>query len=288
MDRETQVHGLSFDIEDWFHVLGVPELEDAGTWAGRESLVERRTDQILGICNDHDVKATFFVLGWIAERHPKVVDRIAAEGHEIASHSHWHRLVFTLDRTTFREDLARSIAVLEDRSGRKVAGFRASCFSIVPGCEWAIDELIDAGLSYDASLFPVARENGGYPCPREPHRFEAPSGRSLPVLPMSVARIGPFATGFSGGSYLRIMPSGIVERLIRRSERAGMPTIVYLHPRDFAPDCPRVSMGPRRRFDLHTGLGSTERKLRRLLERFAFVPSSELVERWFPADEGDA
>ncbi|MBC02122.1 MAG: polysaccharide deacetylase family protein [Phycisphaerae bacterium] len=282
------VHGLSFDIEDWFHVIGVPELEDSTTWADRESLVERRTDQILQICDDHGVKATFFVVGWIADRHPGLMRRIAEAGHEFGSHTHWHRLLFTLDRPTFREDLRRSIASIEDRTGLQVPGFRAPCFSLTPGCEWVGDELLDAGIRYDASLFPVPRENGGYPCPRAPHLFETPSGRRIPTLPMSVARIGPVVTGFSGGSYLRLLPIRLVESLFRRREKAGIPGVVYLHPRDFAPDCPRVPMGLRRRFNLHAGLASTERKLRRLLERFAFVPCSELVNRHFPVDEGNA
>ena len=281
-------HGLSFDIEDWFHVIGVPELEDSTTWEDRESLVERRTDQILQICDDHQVKATFFVVGWIADRHPALMRRIADAGHELGSHTYWHRLLFKLDRPTFREDLQRSITSIQDRTGHRVQGFRAPCFSLIPGLEWVADELLDAGIQYDASLFPVPRENGGYPCPRAPHLFEAPSGRRIPSLPMSVGRIGPVVTGFSGGSYLRILPSKVVQALFRRQESSGVPGVVYLHPRDFATDCPRVRMGLRRRFNLHAGMASTERKLRRLLERFAFVPCSELVNRHFPADEGDA
>ena len=287
-DSERPVHGLSFDIEDWFHVIGVPELEDSATWEKRESLVERRTDQILQICEDHEVKATFFIVGWIAEHHPALMRRIADAGHEFGSHTHWHRLLFKLDRPTFREDLQRSIRVIQDRTGREVLGFRAPCFSLVPGWEWIVDELLDEGIRYDASLFPVPRENGGYPCPREPHLFEAPSGRRMPSLPMSVARIGPVVTGFSGGSYLRLLPSRIVESLFRRHEGRGMPAVVYLHPRDFAPDCPRVPMDLRRRFNLHAGMNTTERKLRRLLDRFAFVPCSELLKRYVPADEGMA
>ena len=287
-DPERPVHGLSFDIEDWFHVIGVPELEDTTTWNDRESLVERRTEQILQICDDHQVKATFFVVGWIADRHPALMRRIAEAGHEFGSHTYWHRLLFKLDRPTFREDLHRSIAVIQDRTGQGVPGFRAPCFSMTPGWEWVVDELLEADIQYDASLFPVPRENGGYPCPREPHIFETPSGGRIPALPMSVGRIGPVITGFSGGSYLRLLPSWIVERLFRRQEKLGLPGLVYLHPRDFATDCPRVPMDPRRRFNLHAGLASTEGKLRRLLERFAFVPCSELVNRYFPVDEGDA
>ena len=282
------VHGLSFDIEDWFHVIGVPELEDADTWENRESLVERRTDQILQICDDHQVKATFFIVGWIADRYPTLIRRIADAGHEFGSHTYWHRLLFTLDRPTFREDLQRSVRVLQDLTGHEVPGFRAPCFSLTPGLEWVMDELLDEGIRYDASLFPVSRENGGYPCSRAPHLFETPSGRQMPTLPMSVTRIGPVVTGFSGGSYFRLLPSGIMGRLFRRQESYGLPASVYLHPRDFAPECPRVPMNLRQRFYLHTGVTRTERKLRHLLDRFAFVPYSELVNRYLPSDEGKA
>jgi polysaccharide deacetylase family protein (PEP-CTERM system associated) len=278
-NAEPLHHGLSFDIEDWFHVIGVPELEDAETWSSRPSLVEHRTDEILSICRDHDVRATFFVVGWIVDRHPALIRRIADSGHEVASHSYWHRLVTDLDRSAFREDLRRSISSIEDCIGAKVRGFRAPCFSVIPGFEWVFDELLDAGIRYDASLFPKARENGGYPCPDRPHLVTAPSGRVIQSIPMSLARFGPVRTGFSGGSYFRLLPDRLLDRAFETREASGVPAIVYLHPRDFAPDCPRVRMSPKRRFYLHAGLAGTADKLNRLLDRFRFTTCEDVARR---------
>ena len=272
-------HGLSFDIEDWFHVIGVSELEDSGSWATRSTLVERRTDEILSICADHEVCGTFFVVGWIADRHPGLVRRIVEAGHEVASHSYWHRLVPDLDRTTFRDDLRRSIAAIEDCAGVSVRGYRAPCFSVIPGFEWVFDELLDAGIRYDASLFPKARENGGYPCPDEPHLVTTPAGRVIQSLPMSLTRFGPIRTGFSGGSYFRLLPGSILVRAFEVREASGIPGVIYLHPRDLAPDCPRVPMSLKRRFYLHAGLAGTAAKLKRLLERFRFTTCEDVARR---------
>lgn len=272
-------HGLSFDIEDWFHVIGVPELEDSRSWSTRSSLVERRTDEILAICAEQDVRGTFFVVGWIADRHPGLVRRIAEAGHEVASHSYWHRLVSNLDRTTFREDLRRSIVAIEDCVGVSVRGYRAPCFSVIPGLEWVFDELLDAGIRYDASLFPKSRENGGYPCPDRPHLVTTPSGRVIQSVPMSLARFGPFRTGFSGGSYFRLLPTPLLDRAFEAREAAGIPAVIYLHPRDLAPDCPRVPMSLKRRLYLHAGLAGTATKLKRLLERFRFTTCEDVARR---------
>ena len=277
------IHALSFDIEDWFHVTGVPELEDESTWPHRSTLVERRTDELLEICADHGVRGTFFIVGWIAKRHPALVRRIADAGHELGSHTHRHRLIFRMSQADFRDDLRHSIAAIEDAAGCGVAGFRAPCFSIVPGCEWALDELIDAGVGYDASLFPVRRENGGYPCPDEPHVCSlAPSGRTIPELPMSLGRMGPIRTGFSGGSYFRLMPGPLLRHLFDRRERAAHPAVVYLHPRDLAPDCPVVPMSPKRRLYLHAGQATAAAKLRMLLTRYRFAPCGEVLRAALP------
>jgi peptidoglycan-N-acetylglucosamine deacetylase len=277
------VHALSFDIEDWFHVTGVPELEDETTWPHRSTLVERRTDELLEICADHGVRGTFFIVGWIAERHPALVRRIADAGHELGSHSHRHRLIFQMSPPDFREDLRHSIAAIEHVAGCRVAGFRAPCFSIVPGCEWAFDELIDAGVEFDASLFPVPRENGGYRCPDEPHVCRlAPSGRAIPELPMSLGWLGPIRTGFSGGSYFRLMPGPLLRRQFNQCERADRPAVIYLHPRDLAPDCPVVPMSPKRRLYLHAGQATAAAKLRMLLSRYRFAPCGEVLRAALP------
>lgn len=268
-------HVLSFDIEDWFHIVDIPAVDDPKRWpelSRESSLVERYTDQILELCRQHQTRATFFVLGWIAERHPALVARIADAGHEIATHSFWHRRVYTLKPEAFLQDLRDSIdAIRAAAPGATIRGFRAPSFSITPGTEWAFDVLHDLGIEYDASLFPAPRGHGGYPCPQAPHVFaDAPSGRPMPELPMSVMRLAGRRMAFSGGGYLRLLPGWLIRRGFDQLNRRGLPTVVYLHPRDFAPDCPRVPMPMKRRFQCYVGLGTTKAKLQMLLQRYRF------------------
>ncbi len=269
-EPQDLVHALSFDIEDWFHIVEVKAVEDPGQWprlSAESTLVERYTDLILRICDEHRTQATFFILGWIADRHPGLVRRIADAGHEIGTHSYWHRKVYELTPEVFRSDIADSIGAIRAGAGRevKIRGFRAPSFSITRGTEWAFDVLLDCGIEYDASLFPASRGHGGYACPPGVHVVRAPSGRLIPELPMSVARFGPKRLCYSGGGYLRLLPGWMIERGVRQEARAGRPTVVYLHPRDFAPDCPRVPMPVHRRFKCYVGAAGTERKLRALL-----------------------
>jgi polysaccharide deacetylase family protein (PEP-CTERM system associated) len=271
-------NALSFDIEDWFHIVEVPSVADRNSWPKLPSLVEAQTEWILELLDSMKVRATFFILGWAADHHPHVVKLIAKAGHEIGSHSYWHRRVDRLTIKEFREDLSRSVRVLEELTGRRVLGFRAPSFSITPGAEWAFDVMHDLGLRYDASLFPARRAHGGYPCRLGPHQFAgAPSGRPMAELPMSVLRIGPLGLPFSGGGYLRLIPSCAIRIGFRHYHRQGLPVVVYLHPRDLAPDCPRVAMGPYRRFKCYVGLKTSRHKLRMLLKEYRFDTCAALL-----------
>ncbi len=273
------VHALSFDIEDWFHIVEVKAVEDPAQWptlSAKSSLVERYTDLILRVCDEHKTRATFFMLGWIAERHPLLVKRIADAGHELGTHSFWHRKVFELTPEVFAEDIARSITAIRAGAGRDISirGFRAPSFSITPGTEWAFDVLLDAGLTYDASLFPAPRGHGGYACTPGPHTVTSPQGRPIAELPMSVAPVGvgPLRKRmcYCGGGYLRLLPTSLIEQGIRSEAAAGRATVIYLHPRDFASDCPKVAMPPHRFFKCYVGTRTTEVKLRGLLARHRF------------------
>ncbi len=273
------LHALSFDIEDWFHIVEVKAVENPSEWprlSRESSLVERYTDHILSLCDEGKTKATFFILGWIADRHPALVKRIHDAGHEIGTHSFWHRKVYELSPEEFRKDLEQSLAAIRAGAGGPVAiqGFRAPSFSITPGSEWAFDVLLDLGLTYDASLFPAPRGHGGYACTQGPHTLTTPKGRPLPELPMSIAPVGvgPFIKRmcYCGGGYLRLLPAQLIEQGLRRESGQGRGTVVYLHPRDFAPDCPRVSMPPHRYFKCYVGTRTTTAKLRSLLARHTF------------------
>ncbi len=174
-------HILTFDIEEWFHLVGVRAMDDRSRWPTLEPSVEPLTDGILTLLDQYNAKATFFVLGWVAEHYPKLVARIANEGHELASHSYWHYELYKHTLATFRADLERSIKAIEDAGGQRVRGFRAPSFSLTPGCEWAWDTMLDLGLTYDASLFPTPRAHGGYPCPTNGSGSLSPSGRGWGV-----------------------------------------------------------------------------------------------------------
>ncbi len=284
MPRSPDIaHALSFDIEDWFHIVEIAAVEDPSLWPGlsaESSLVERYTDLILRVCDDHRARATFFILGWIADKHPALVRRIADAGHEIGSHSFWHRKVYELTPETFRKDMAESLAAIRAGAsdpGLAIRGFRAPSFSITQGAEWAFDTLLDLGFTYDASLFPAKRGHGGYACPLGAHIVTAPSGRRIPELPMSIARFGPKRLCYSGGGYLRLLPLPLIERGIAQEAAEGRPTVVYLHPRDFAPDCPRVPMPLHRRFKCYVGMAGTEGKLRAMLKAHRWAPCADVL-----------
>lgn len=265
------VHALSFDIEDWFHMVAIDAVADTAKWPELPTLVERHTDQILDTVAAAGTKATFFMLGWVAERYPQITRKIAGAGHEVACHSYWHHRVDQMTPEEFRNDTRRTLDILEQQTGGPILGYRAPSFSITPGAEWAIDVLRELGFQYDASLFPAPRGHGGYPCPQQVHDFTAtPSGEPLRELPMSILKVGSLKLAFSGGGYLRLLPEWMIRRGFDRFERDGTPVVVYLHPRDFATDCPRVPMPVHRRFKSYVGLGTTQRKLEMLLANYRF------------------
>lgn len=271
-------NALSFDIEDWFHIIDIQSLEDPSTWPTLGSIVERRTDGLLKLLDHHKTQATFFILGWIAERHPTLIRRIANAGHELGSHSFWHRRVYLMSPEAFRQDTVMSLDAIESACGVRPKGYRAPSFSIIPGAEWALDVILDCGIQWDASLFPSRRGHGGYPCGDAPHMFrQIPSGRTIPELPLANMRIAGHGLCFSGGGYLRLLPTWFVNLGFKQLNRRGLPAVVYLHPRDFAPDCPRVKMPLARKFKCYVGLGSTEAKLEAMLRRHAFAPCGEVL-----------
>lgn len=264
-------HALSFDIEDWFHIVDIPELEDRSKWNDFDSIVENKTSLILDILDEHETKATFFVLGWIAQKYPKLSKKITEAGHEIGSHSFWHHRVYEMKPEDFRHDLSLSIDVLEQQTGQKVKGFRAPSFSIIPGSEWAFDIIEELGLVYDASLFPASRGHGGYPCMQEAHIIPLDiANKFLFEMPMSIQGFGPVKIPFSGGGYLRLLPTVIIKKYFDLFEENKTPVVVYLHPRDFAPEQPRVKMPIDRKFKSYVGLNTTEFKLRELLTHYEF------------------
>lgn len=272
-------NGLTIDVEDWFHILEV-DGPPAETWTSLPSRVEAATHRLLQLLGDGGVRATFFLLGWIAERHPTLVRRIAEAGHEVATHGYAHRLLRAMGMEGFREDLRRSVRVLEGITGRKVLGHRAAGFSLTLETLWAFDILAEEGLLYDASLCPAPHGHGGIPgYPLHPFAQRLSNGGSLWEFPVSCLQIGPWRLPFSGGGYLRLLPYHLIDRQIHRLNRAGHPAIIYVHPREVDPSHPRLPMSLARRFKSYVNLSTTFPKLERLLKTFRFQPLRELVPR---------
>jgi polysaccharide deacetylase family protein (PEP-CTERM system associated) len=249
---------------------------DRADWEAQPSRVERNTDRLLELLDRHRAFGTFFTLGWVAERHPALIRRIVAAGHEIGSHGWWHYKVGRLTPDQFRTEVRSSKTLLEDLSGTAVRGFRAPSFSIVPGLEWAFDVLLEEGYSYDSSLFPIKRPDYGYPtAPSFPHRLQRLSG-SLLELPMATARFFGQRVPAAGGGYLRQLPLGLIRRAFRQVEERGEPGMFYIHPWEIDPDQPRLPVGWLTRIRHYRGLERTMARLEQLLTEFRFTS----VSRW--------
>ena len=271
-------HGLSFDIEEAFHALNMWTATPPESWAEQPSRVEAVTDGILAMLDEHDVRATFFVLGLVVERCPGVVRRIVDAGHELASHGYSHRMAGDLGPDGFLEDVSRSRKLLEDASGQRVEGFRASTFSIGRGTRWALPLLARAGYTWDSSVFPVRHDRYGDPAfPPHAVHLDLEDGLTLREYPLltrpALGRRWPAA----GGGYLRLLPLALVDGALRRTARDGEPGVVYLHPWELDPGQPRHDLGGLRTFRHYFGLERVEDKLRRLLTRHAFGPIGELA-----------
>ena len=270
------LNAMTIDVEDYFHVSAFADVVRPHTWDGYASRVEANTDRLLAMFAEAQVRATFFVLGWVAERYPGLVRRIAQAGHEIASHSYAHQLVYDLDTETFRADLRRARCIIEDLSGRPVRGFRAPSYSVTERSLWALDVLIEEGYTYDASIFPIHHDRYGIPsAPRHAHRVRRPAG-SLIELPGSTAMIGPAKVPIGGG-YFRLLPYSLTTWAIGQLNRADQqPAMFYLHPWEIDPDQPRLAASSVSRWRHYNNLAATETRLRRLLADFKWGPIEEV------------
>ncbi len=235
---------MTVDVEDYFHVSVFDGIVPRSQWDRLESRVCRNTERLLDLLAEHGVRATFFVLGWVAERHPALVARIAAAGHEVASHGYGHRLVYDQTPSAFRDDVRRAKALLEQASGMAVNGYRAPSYSIVPRSLWALDVLIEEGHTYDASIFPIRHDRYGIPVSaRHPYVIDRANGRLIEV-PASTARAAGTNLPIAGGGYFRLLPYGWTRWGIQRvNQTERRPVIFYLHPWEIDPDQPRLHAG---------------------------------------------
>lgn len=292
------VHALSIDVEDYFQVAALARVVKPEDWDAMPSRVEANTDALLALFEDKGVKATFFVLGWVAERHPRLIRRLADHGHEIASHGYSHQLIYNQTPEVFTEETRRSKALLEDIIQQPVTGYRAASYSITQRSLWALDILTELGFTWDSSIFPIRHDNYGIPgSPREPYWLKTGNGGVLREFPLTTARVLGQNIPAAGGGYFRQFPYPVFRQLFRQASQGDrVPQMFYLHPWEIDPGQPRFNAASWfSRFRHYTNLNKCYGRLEHLLDDFQFdtvsnsysgymAGSSQRADRVYAAD----
>ena len=274
-------NAFTIDVEDYYQVGAFVNTIPQSHWDKWEFRAEANTEKILKLLADTNVKGTFFMLGWIAQKAPQLVKKIADEGHTIASHGFAHQLVYSQTEKVFREDVRTTRSLLQDLSGQSVLSYRAPSFSITQKTPWAHRVLAEEGYLYDSSVFPIHHDLHGNPdAPTQIHRIETPAGPLIEFPPAVVKLLGQnIPTG--GGGYFRLFPFAVTRRMLRSINNAGNPFVFYLHPWEVDPDQPRVPGAPlKSRFRHYLNLKRTIPRLQRLLATFSFVPMENVLKTW--------
>jgi polysaccharide deacetylase family protein (PEP-CTERM system associated) len=267
---------ISVDVEDYFHAEAFSTIVDSADWGNRISRVERNTVKILELLARLEIHGTFFVLGWVAQQYPGLVRQIATAGHELASHSYWHRQIFRLEPGEFRADTQRAKDVIEQITGQPIYGYRAPTFSIVESTLWALDILAELGFQYDSSIFPIRHDRYGIPhAPRFPFRVTTPAG-TIVEYPIATFRVwGKWNMPVGGGGYLRLYPEWYTRLGLRRAEREQLPVISYIHPWELDPHQPDLRPPFTTRIRHYTNLAKTEKRLEAMLRNGNFTSFRE-------------
>lgn len=274
------LNALTIDVEDYFHVSGLDRCVSRRQWDDFPSRVSANTLRVIDRLADAGVRGTFFILGWVAERHPALVRAIHAAGHEIGCHSYFHHLVYEQTPKRFHSDLRQARLILEDILGERVTAYRAPNFSIVARSLWALDVLLEEGFLFDSSIYPTHHDRYGLAgTPLHPHCIER-AGGSLWEFPPPVWRVLNYPLPIGGGGYFRLYPYWLTRRGLRTINAAGRPFAVYLHPWEFDPDQPRLRPGFMRAFRHNVGLMWTEERFVRLLNDFRFGTLTESLGKW--------
>jgi polysaccharide deacetylase family protein (PEP-CTERM system associated) len=272
------LNALTVDVEEYFHPTEVQKAVEQRQWADLPSRIEDQLLQVLQLLDAKRTKATFFVLGWVAERNPRAIRKIVAAGHEIGCHSHFHRLVYSLTPQEFRRDTRIAVAAIEDACGVTPRVYRAPSYSITKKSMWALEILVEEGFVGDSSIYPIIHDRYGIPgSPRHSHVIETPAGpiREFPIatVKLSNERIAPIG----GGGYLRLLPYRYTSAGIRRLNREeNQPACIYFHPWEIDPHQPRLASGLIARARTYTGVNGMIRKLDRLLTEFQFSSLSRV------------
>lgn len=271
---DDPVNALTIDFEDWYQGLEIP-MECWGRFEDRMEFAGRRTLELLEAAGVH---ATFFVLGAVAERQPHLIQEIGLAGHEVATHGHSHTLVYKQSPDVFRDELRRSIGVLEDLCQAPVIGHRAPFFSITKDSLWALDVMAEEGIRYDSSIFPMRNPRYGIAdAPVWPYRVST-TGGELREFPISTWEVRGRRLPVAGGAYFRIWPYAVTSRAFRAINRSGRPAVFYLHPWEVDPGHPRIDLPRRIRLTHYVNLKGTAARFERLLREFAFAPMQEVLD----------
>ncbi|MFZ5799810.1 MAG: XrtA system polysaccharide deacetylase [Candidatus Omnitrophota bacterium] len=268
------INALGIDLEEWYHLCGVDYLDTLRDSDILKSRVEANTERLLAILKKAGVRATFFVLGSLAQRYPELVKRISSDDHEIACHGLHHREVYKQARENFTQDLKTAKEILQSITGRTVLGFRAPDFSITNHSFWAVDVLLELGFRYDCSIFPIKHPRYGIP---NAPRFVYDIREGLKEFPPSTLRILGNNFPFAGGAYFRVCPYWLVRWAIKKVNGEGSPVNFYLHPWELDHLQPRIKLPPARAFAHYVNLEGAESKFRRLLKDFKFAPVCEVL-----------
>jgi polysaccharide deacetylase family protein (PEP-CTERM system associated) len=264
-------NALTVDVEDYFHVSAFAESINRNEWDSLPLRVGDNTRRLLDLFERNHLKATFFVLGWVAERMPELIRDIAEHGHEIACHGLTHQLVYNQSPEQFRSETLQSKQLLEDITGLPVHGYRAASYSITDRSRWALDILAEAGFVYDSSIFPVRHDRYGMPgSPEDPYNLTTENGNTLVEFPLSTARVLGYRLPVAGGGYFRLYPYALTRTGLRQINRKEKPFIFYLHPWEIDPDQPRIDAKWLSRFRHYNNISRCEQRLNRLFQDFSF------------------
>lgn len=272
------LNALTVDVEEYFQVEALARHVGRDEWDRLESRVAWQTATLLDLFARERVRATFFTLGWVARRHPALVRRIVAEGHELACHGDGHRMITQMSPAEFRADVRAAKATLEDLGGVRVDGYRAPTFSVVEGTRWALDVLRDEGFTYDASIFPIRHDRYGIPsAPRAPHRIAAGEGAGLAEFPSSTIRVAGRNLPVGGGGYLRLLPMAYTRWALDRVAAEGAPFMVYLHPWEIDAQQPRFPLGRLATLRSYHNVDQIVPRLTELMRAYAFAPARDVL-----------
>jgi polysaccharide deacetylase family protein (PEP-CTERM system associated) len=281
---ETNIHThcLTVDVEDYFQVAAFRHSISLADWDRMPSRVEPNTATVLELFDELGVKATFFVLGWVAEKHPAIVRRISQAGHELGCHSYSHQLIYDLGPEAFRQDTIRALDAIQQASGERVTCYRAPSFSVTTRSLWALDILLEAGFTHDSSIFPIHHDLYGFPgAPDTPFALRTNGGALIEFPPSTISFLN-IRFPFTGGGYLRSLPLALQKKCLRTLENRGVPAMMYLHPWELDPEQPRIKAPLRSRLRHYTGLQRTASRISSLSRDFRFEPLGKVLPASLP------